>query len=737
MSAPAQTRSSTQWSRATGQARYAADLIPRAAVVAGMVRSPHAHARVQRIDTHATLDVPGVLAVLTPADFEGVALGRLRADEPVLTTTARYVGDGVAAVAATDSEALLRGIEALRIDYELLPHALTVEKALALETPLHASSPDNVTGRYGADRGDWQAASSRVAVWVEGEFETEPVPHAYLEPRATLVRFAKGRLELVTGSHTPNGLADQYRDIVEGWGAALEVVTPDVGGSFGAKWEHPTHVVCLAFAHRLERDVAMVLSRRDDMIAGRTRLAMRIQMRLGATADGELVAKETNVWADNGAYSCHGPAVTLQSAIRMDNLYRYAATRGRSQLVYTNNMPSECFRGFSSPQMVFAQEQLIDELAQRLELDPIELRRKNATRAGDTTIHGWQIGSCGLEDCLDSIASRIAEHRRCAPEPSDERHRVGYGVAAGMHSISNRGYDRRFDRALVTLEVAPNGTVRIGSGEVEIGCGTVAALSGIVARELGIERDRFDVVLGDTTSGPYGLGSFASRTMFFAGHAALDACKQFREACDQLTVELGLGTGASAAEVIGLAVREKRLDDLRVTGCYEPTSVAVPDDSGYGNISPAYTFGVHGCCVRVDLLTGRASVEQYWAAHDAGTVLHPIGAAGQVLGGVVQGLGFALAEAVSVDRDGHLLNPGYLDDRVATFPDAVPIEVIFSSTFEETGPGGAKTIAEPPIIPVAACVANAIHDAIGIRQRRLPMTPERVWRSLGSQPVSD
>ena len=382
------TMTPTVLDRATGRARYTSDLVARDSVVAGLARSPHPHARVTGINTEPALQVDGVLAVLTPADFDGIGLGQQKADEPVLSSVARYVGDGVAAVAATDPEALARGIDALEIDYQILPHALSIGDTLELSTPLHEACPDNIASAFAAERGDWDDVYARVAVWVDDTFETEAVPHAYLEPRSTLVRVHGDRLELVTGTHSPGGLVEQYRPVVESWGASLEVLTPAIGGSFGAKWEHPGHLVCLAFAHRLGRDVAMVESRRDDMIAGRTRLAMRIRMRLGATADGQLLAKQTELWADNGAYSAHGPTVTMATAIRMDNLYRFEATKAAAQLVYTNNVPSECFRGFGSPQAAFAQEQLMDRLARRLGVDPIELRRRNVTQTGDTPIHG-------------------------------------------------------------------------------------------------------------------------------------------------------------------------------------------------------------------------------------------------------------------------------------------------------------------------------------------------------------
>ncbi|MGI9272263.1 MAG: xanthine dehydrogenase family protein molybdopterin-binding subunit [Woeseiaceae bacterium] len=716
--------------RTGGRARYAADLLPEGAVVAGFARSPHPHARVDRIDASASLEIPGVLAVLTATDFEEIRLGHQRADEPVLTPVARYVGDGVAAVAATDANALARGIDALEIDYTLLPHASTMDEAIDANTPLHDTCIDNIASHFEAERGDWDTTTTNVAVWVEGTFESEAVPHAYLEPRATLVRSKKSCLELVTGSHFPTVMADQYRPIVASWGSDFEIVTPAIGGSFGAKWEHPSHLVCLMFAHRLKCDVGMVFSRREDMIAGRTRLAMRIRMRLGATADGELLAKETTLLADNGAYSAHGPTVTNAAAIRMDNLYRFSAIRADARLVYSNNLPSECFRGFGSPQSAFAQEQLIDELARKLKKDPLALRRANTVKSGDTTIHGWQIGSCGIDDCLDAVTKRIEAHRRNTDSPAQPRYRSGYGVAACTHGISNRGYDRRFDKAMVTLAVESDGRIRVSSGEVEIGCGTMDVLKIVVARELGIDDDRLRVVLGDTATAPYGLGSFASRTTFFDGQAAIDACCRFKMACNELALQIGAGNDISTLDLIDLAMEKGRSGELNVTGTFEPKGVSVPDQSGFGNISPAYTFGAHGCFVSVDMLTGKVIVEQYWAAHDAGEIINPTGAEGQVIGGVMQGLGFALAEVVAVAADGQMLNPGYLDDRVATFPDRVPVEVEFAAVYEDSGPAGAKTIAEPPIIPVAACVANAIHDAIGIRQYQLPMTPERVWRSL-------
>ncbi len=725
--------------RATAKARYTSDLIAKGTVVVGLARSPHAHAMVTRINATKTTEVPGVLGVLGPDDFAGVALGHHIADEPILTNHARYVGEGVAAVAAVDEASLIAGIAALEIDYDILPPAITVDDALKSQHPLHPESPDNIAGRFMSSPGDWDTAEARVVHWVEGTFDTAAVPHAYLEPRSCLVRVhaqvqqQSMHLELITGTHAPSILADHYKDVVEKWGATLSVTTPDIGGSFGAKWEHPTHLVCLAFAHKLQCDVSMVMSRRDDMIAGRTRLGMRIKMRIGATADGDLVTKETKVWADNGAYSLHGPPVMLAATIRGDNLYKYSAVKAHGQLVYTNTMPSECFRGFGIPQSTFAQEQLIDELARKLNMPPALLRKRNATGSGDTTIHGWEVGSCGYGECLDTVLAQMKVHRLMNDYPSSERYKYGYGLSGNIHCVSNSGYDESMDLSNVVISVDPDGTLCLASGEVELGCGTAEVLLTTVARELDIPRDRLRVVLGHTATGPFGRGSFASRTSFFVAHAAIIACQKFTENCRGVLKSMELSSNASIGDIVNLAIEQNRADDLRAEGQYLPSGVYAANNEGYGNISMAYTFGVHGVCVKVDTESGKTTVEKYWAAHDAGAIVNSLAAEGQVIGGVLQGIGMALSEANSLNDAGQLLNPGYLDDRVATFPDAPDIEVYFSKTYDESGPAGAKTIGEPPIIPVAGCIANAVYDAIGIRQYRLPMTPEQVWSSLHSQ----
>lgn len=717
-----------------GQAQYAGDLIGRGVAVAGIVRSPLPHARVLSVDPSRALATPGVLGVLTGADFIGIRLGSEIGDERVLVDDrARYVGDHVAAVAAEDTDSLRLALAAVDVTYEPLPAAVTPDAALALGSPIHEEHPDNVAYSVEAVRGDWDREVAQVALWAEGDFDIRPVHHAYMEPHAVLARFEPGLVTLYAATHSPSKIREEYEPWVERGEERLEIRTPAFGGAFGAKYEHPIHLICAEFARRLRRDVGLVLSRREDFLAARPRMDMRLRVRIGADSEGHLIAKSADVLANNGAFSGHGPSLLLAATTRMDNLYRYRAIRSQGRLVYTNTAPTECYRGFGDPEAAFAQEQLIDELARRLGLDPFEMRRRNAVGDGETTVHGWRVTSTGFAQCLDAVQVGIARERQKPADPpevagEEGRYRVGYGVAPGMHVTSNRGRAGK-DFAAVTIRVDVLGTVVLLSSEVDVGTGAGRVLARIAAGILGIEAGDIKVVLGDTELGPFGLGSYASRTTYFAGNACIAAAHGLERLASRLREELGIreaGLHPLATELERLG----RLEELAVTGEFVPEDVAVPDESGFGNRSPAYTFGVHGCKVRVDTWTGQTKVLRYWAAHDAGTVLDLPGANGQVIGGIMQGLGHALSEESVLGSDGHVLNAGFLDYRIPTCLDSVPVEITFSDTYDPGGPLGAKSLAEPPIIPVAACVANAIRDATGVRLDRLPMLPETVLSAL-------
>jgi CO/xanthine dehydrogenase Mo-binding subunit len=716
--------------KVAGSAIYVRDLIDAGAALVAVVRSPHPHAELVSVDPSVALRLPSVLAVLVGGDFAPFRLGHVIADQPVLACRrVRHVGEPVAAVCAETTEALAAAVAAVRVEYRPLPHALAPRDALTLGVAIHDACPDNIAAEHVVERGDWDAVAATVAAWAEGEFTVGPQHHAAMEPQCALATWAPGEIVLHAPVHAPHSLIREYAPFTERWDESFAIRTQVIGGSFGARYEHPLHLVCAEFARRLHRPVGVILTRREDFLASNARMAMTIRVRIGATADGRIVAKQCDVVADNGAYSLHGPSVAAAAAVRSDNLYRFQAVRTRARTVYTNGVPSQCFRGFGSPQAVFAQEQLVDELSRMLGLDPVEIRRRSATRSGDRTIHGWRVDHAALDRCLDAVEAASGVEP-APPDEQDRRWRRGRGVACGVHVVSNRAAHPDGDFALVRMDVTAAGRIRVASGEVEVGAGSVGTLRFLVAGALGVPAGMIDVVVGDTAATPRGLGSFASRTSFFAGNAAIDAAAKLTARAASLADELGVGADAPFAAAVAAAARQGRTAALSVTGSYVPEGVTGVDASLLGNVSPTYTFSAHVCWVRVDCATGAFTIERYVAAHDAGTVLDEPSARGQVIGGVVQGMGYARLEESVVDAAGKMMNPGFLDYRVPTTADAFPVEPVFVESYEPAGPLGAKTIAEPPLIPVAACLANAIRDATGARLHALPLSPERVLGAI-------
>jgi CO/xanthine dehydrogenase Mo-binding subunit len=727
---------------------YTADLVSPHAAVITLVRSPVPHARVTNVEVDEALRQDGVLDVLTGADFGDFRLGSVIPDQPVLAhEKVRYVGEPVVAIAARTAELGRLASASVRIDYEQLPHSVGTDPETRSLAPIHDECPDNVAKRLVIERGDWASAHARVDEFAEGTFEVAPAQHCYMEPYAAYATFdpSEGVVRIFAPTHAPGAIIAEYRAWFDRWHVQVEIKTPTIGGAFGAKYEHPLHLICGEFARRLERDVAIVLSRKDDFISANPRQGARLWVRIGATSDGRLMTKEARVVADNGAYSLHAPSVLLATMMRMDNLYTFEAVREEGEIVYTNRPPSQCQRGFGDPEGAFAQEQLVDDLARRIGLSPFEIRALNAVEPDTTTIHGWQVTSCALKDCLAQTESMVSSDREqnAGPPagirsdgleveldglPDRDRFVVGWGVAAGVHTVGNR-LSVAPDSACVVIRLTPDG-IEVDAGEVDVGQGTREVLSRLVSSTLGVERAVVRVVLGDTEKLPLGAGSYSSRTTFFTGNAALDAAARIRAACDELEAELGTGPIDPlelAAEAWRRGIDPAR---LQVVGEYVSERSTVSKLTGEGNRSPAYSFAVHGCRVRVDRWTGGVAIENYWATHDAGTIIWHEGAVGQVIGGVLQAVGQAVSESVKTESTGLMLNPGFLDYRMPTARDAVPTTVAFTQPPDPEGPLGAKGVAEIPLIPVAACIANAIHDATGVRIHSAPMEPEVVLAAL-------
>ncbi len=729
-----------------GRTAFVSDLRLPGMLAGKILRSPHAHARIRSIDVAAAERHPGVRAVVHAGNVDQRPFGYGADNIPLKGDRVRCVGDEVAAVAAEDEEAAERALELIEVDYEVLPAVFDPFQALEPGAPaLHPERTDldgNVSMRWDFEHGDVEGAVRQAAVVVEGTYSSPLSAPVSIETHCCLAAFdSEGRLDVWTGVH----MAFMYRraiaDCLDLDWREIRVHQPPIGGSFGGKIDiDPIDFIAVLLARAARRPVRVHFSREEEFIGSRVRQPMHFRMRTGADREGNLLFRDADVVSDNGAYNAWGSHALLVVMQTISSLYRVPACRVRSRVVYTNKAYGGSVRGFGNPEATFAVEQQTDQLADALGMDPIDLRLRNANRPGDVTPQGMRVTSCGLVECLEAVRRRSGwEARRGRMQ---ERRR-GLGVAAYVHVGGGaRIYPSDGCGSILKLDEA--GRVTLVTGASELGQGSETVLAMITAETLGVPLGAVRVVNDDTDLKPWDVGAHASRTTFVAGNSARRAALEVREKLLETAAEVleadpadlviqdGLISvrGAPARSVPYDRVARRRMlrqggSLLMATSFYDPPTE--PQDERYvGNISAAYGFGAHVAEVEVDVETGLVSVLRLWCAHDVGRALNPAGVEGQVLGGAVMGLGLALTEELGI-ADGHVQQPSPREYGVLTALGVPPIDVSLVETIDPEGPFGAKGVGEAGVIPVAAAVANAVADAVGVRPRSYPMAP---WKML-------
>ncbi|MBI2395853.1 MAG: molybdopterin-dependent oxidoreductase [Deltaproteobacteria bacterium] len=740
--------------KVTGAARYTDDLVLPRMLHGRILRSPHAHARIVSIDLGAARAIPGVHAAIVGEDLP-VAYGILPWTEdeyPLAIGRALYVGDGVAAVAAVDERTAIAACEAIRVDYEPLPAVLTPEDALAHpELKVHESNKDgNVSKKVDLAFGDVEENLARADVVVEGEFHFESTTHAAIEPHCAIADFdARGRLTVWSTTQVPHYLHRALAKVLGLPEDRIRVVQPTIGGAFGGKSEPFDLEFCAAkLAMIAGRPVKIRYTREEVFYAHRGRHPMKMRFRTGATRDGKLLAVDSKILIDGGAHSSFGLVTTYYSGQLLGAPYELPAYRFRSTRVFTNKPACGPKRGHGSVQPRFAIECQLDEIASQLGVDPIELRRRNAIGPDATTINGQRIGSNGILRCLEEVerASGWKEKHRKLPRGR------GVGIAASTY-ISGTAYPiypNDMPQSSVVVKLDRSGQVLVTSGVSEIGQGVETMLAYVAAEELGCELEAIRVITGDTELCPVDLGAYSSRVTFMAGTAAIEAARKLRgmlvEAaaaaleCDAAQVELDGGKVyarsqpdrvLSFVEVARLA--ETRFGTLVTSGGYRTRKVGGDYRGGTIGASPAYSFTAHVAEVSVDELTGLVRVEDIWVAHDCGKALHPINVMGQMEGSAYMGFGEALFESHAFHADGLHRGPSLLDYKLPTTLDVPDLHALIVEANEPGGPYGGKEVGEGPLHPSIPAIANAIFDAVGIRLRALPFSPDRVRAALRGQ----
>jgi CO/xanthine dehydrogenase Mo-binding subunit len=727
--------------KVTGKAVYGPDFAVAGMLHGAILRSPHPHARIRSIDTRRAEALTGVKAVVTGADFPSIASLSVAGESPLDSlNVARncmalekvlYDGHAVAAVAATSIAIAEAALKLIEVDYEVLPHVTTIEDAIRPDAPvLHDNlftkgldikpdKPSNIALRFVLARGDVAKGLTGAAAVASGRYTTQPVHQGYIEPHACVASWnADGQAQIWASSQGAFMIRSLTAATLGISLADIRVTPLEIGGGFGGKTTIYLEPVAMLLSRKSGRPVRLVMNRGDVFRATGPAPGGIVDVRIGAATDGTLVGAEIEFHYCGGAYPGSDTHSGATSALGHYRLGDYRIT-GWDVLA---NMPSTAaYRAPGAPQVNFAVESCLDELAQMLGIDPIDLRLKNAARPDDPGIMGLPRGAIGYVECLE--AAKAHPHYAAPLGPHQ-----GRGIAGG--TWGNYG-----GASTATLSVAEDGSVLVTTGSPDIG-GSRAAMAIMAAETLGIAYERVRVTIADTSSIGFSMLTGGSRTTFATGAAVVDAANQVIAAMKQRAAAMW---NVDAGEVewrdgAALCLAEGKVGQSLTIG-----AIAAKAGNSGGPIAaqavlnpPGYLpgFGVHICDVELDPETGHLRVTRYTAVQDVGRAIHPDYVEGQMQGGAVQGIGWALNEAYIFDRDGRMENAGFLDYRMPVASDMPMIDTVMIEVPNPGHPYGVKGVGETPIVPPLAAVANAASAAAGVRLRDLPLAPDRVYAAL-------
>ncbi|MGC1583357.1 MAG: molybdopterin-dependent oxidoreductase [Candidatus Acidiferrales bacterium] len=719
---------------------YGADEAPADALSLRVIRSPHNHARFRFGDLDAFVARhPGICAVFTAKDVPGKnCYGVIPdcADQPVFAESeARFRGEAVAAIVGEADAIAAFEVASFPVEWEELLALTTIDAALDAGAPLvHAHRAGNVLVRGRVVRGDVDAALRDADVVVSNEVETGFVEHACIEPEAGFARRVGDRIEVQSCTQAPYMARKDIAAILGLPESSVRILPTAVGGGFGTKLDLSVQPFLAVAAWHLRRPVRMIYSRPESIMATTKRHPSRIRARAGAKRDGTLVAMDFQADFNTGAYASWGPTVAYRVPIHASGPYKVPNYRALTRAIHTHLLPAGAFRGFGVPQGTVAQEQLYDELAEKLGLDPLEFRILNVLDDESPTVTGQVFGSgVGIRECFEALRSKWIAARACAEAANAAAKgpmRRGVGVAGMWYGCGNTSLP---NPSTMRVGLKRDGRIALHQGAVDIGQGSATVVTQICAEVMGAPIEKFDLLPADTDVTPDCGKTSASRQTFVSGNAASLAGAELRKvilrlanACDCARIEFGDGaiTIEERGERRTVSLRDLCLDArgyvASAEATFDPPTSPLKSD-GQGNPYAVYGFGAHMAEVSVDVELGTVQVLKITAAHDVGRAINPTLVEGQIEGGAAQGLGFALMEEFFPGKGENLHD--YLIPSVGDVP---PVESILIEDPSPIGPFGAKGVGEQALIPTAPAILNAIHHATGVRIRRIPATPDRV-----------
>jgi CO/xanthine dehydrogenase Mo-binding subunit len=781
--------------KASGRALYIHDIARPGMLYGAIKHAGHAHARIVSIDTSKAERLPGVRAVLTAKNTPEIRMGFLRDNVVLKGDKVRQQRDEVAAVAATDPDIARAALDLIEIEYAPLPAVFTPEAAMAAGAPLlherDARGKPLDTNRmnlaFRHKSGDLDAGRRAAKHIVQGEFKTQLIQQCCMGTAGSLAEFdLNGNLTIWAKTQIPFLAQRDFNDALAQMGLKdrnSRVIVPAMGGGFGTGLDtHIYEYISILLAHATGRPVKVLMTRREEFAFLSPRQSAEVRITQGCDAEGMLTFREIHVVQDNGAYASWGatyPSVMLMPAT---SLYQVRNVSFDCDIIYTNNTYCQAMRGYGNPELNWALESNMDELAEAAGIDAVDLRQRNVNEPDTVTPMGLEITTCGLRECINETANGLKWTEK---RGKSQHRRRGVGLASLIH-VGGSGRIYQSDASGIHLRFDDYGNLYVSSGGVEMGQGLHAALTAVLADGLGVRPDKIFINQTDTATCPWDVGTHASRGAFTACNAALQAAKKMQAQIFTLAAEIlpkeisknlhkfkkrnpdftapdldldraqdpaNLRMSDSRITVDGFPdapwagvdlARLARAVHFRANGTlltaeafYDPPTV-LPDWSvGVGNMSATYTFGCQGVEVEVDTDTGDVFVRHMVNAMDVGKVLNPTTLEGQLYGGIAQGLGYALYEQV-ITTDGEIRNPDFRDYKVPTAVEMdFPIDLVFVETNDPAGPFGAKGVGEPGLVPTAPAIANAIYDAVGVRIRELPITPERVLEALARKAAAE
>jgi len=747
-----------------GKPSYVADFVPRNALHVKMLWSSHPHAKIKSIDISKAERMPGVKGVLYHGNVPRIPHCTAGQGYPepspydtfMFDTKVRFVGDRVAAVAAETLEAAEAAIEMIEVKYELLEPVLSIDDALKENSPVIHDEPDayvpipipfepekNIAARVGMESGNFEKGLKDADFIFDQTYETGYAQHTPIETYVSLAHIDNlGRVVIQTSTQVPfhcRRIVAQTLDIPI---RKIRVIKPRVGGAFGCKQEMLLEDVVAMFAMRTNRPVFFRLTREETFKYGRTRHPIRFRMQYGLKKNGDITALGMDAINNTGAYGGHGLTVMSCCGSKVFPLYHVNNIHFDAKAVYTNLPVGGAYRGFGATQAFFAVESMMDEMAEAIEMDPVEFRKMNHIRTGEThpafAALGegkdgtpMTIGSCGLAECIEKGAKEIGWHRRTSHKGKTGRIRRGIGMCCLMQGSSVP----EIDMGAASMKMNEDGSFNLNVGATDLGTGSDTVLAQIAAEVLETTVDKMIVYSSDTDMTPFDVGAYASSTTYLSGEAVRKTASKIKEQIVRVAAEM-LDKKINELEVLNETVITKdggekvSFSEISQYSLYENNQFQIAALESHITHKSPPPFSAHFIEIEVDMETGKIQVLKYVAAIDCGTAINPALAEGQVEGSVLNGISYALTEEYRFNKNGMMLNPSFKTYNIFSMRDLPELKTILVPSYEETGPYGAKSVSEICINGAMPGIGNAFYNATGVRLHKAPFTRERVWKTL-------